>query len=130
VLVIKSLVDRTRDALQVSKVLAESCFGNFLSHFGLWVGALILELEKKRGISVGSSTLILLSFTTSTLNLFRESNQGVLFASHSMQNPPLPEAPLSWKGNPLIPANLLLVPFTCHDLVKQLKMECKKVSYN
>ena len=108
-LVMKSLVDRTRDALQVSKALAESCFGNFLSYFGLWVGVLILELEKKRGVSVGSSTLVLLSFTTNTLNLFRESDQGVLFASYFIQNPPLSEAPLFWKGNPLIPANLLLV---------------------
>ena len=67
------------------------------------------DLVITRSVSIGSSTLVLLSFTTNTLNLFRESNQGVLFASYFIQNPPLSEAPLFWKGNPLIPANLLLV---------------------
>jgi len=67
------------------------------------------DLVITRSVSIGSSTLVLLSFTTNTLNLFRESDQGVLFASYSIQNPPLSEAPLFWKGNPLIPANLLLV---------------------
>lgn len=39
--------------------------------------------EKRENVSMGSSALILLSSMTSTLNLFRESNQGALFASHS-----------------------------------------------
>lgn len=51
----------------------------------------MIGLEKRENVSMGSSALILLSSMTSTLNLFRESNQGALFASHSIQNSLLPE---------------------------------------
>lgn len=54
--------------------------------------------------------LVLLSSTTSILNIFRGSDWGVLFASHFIQNPPLPEALLSWKQNPSMLVDLLLVP--------------------
>ena len=68
--VVRTSMGRMRNALQAFNMLAESCLGSFLSYFGLWTGALVSGLERKGGASIGSSILVLLSSTASTLNLF------------------------------------------------------------
>ena len=86
--------------------------GSLLFYFGLWIGVLILESEREGSASMGSSVLVLLSSMTSTLNLFKRSDQGTLFASCSIQNPSLLEAPPSQKQNPSKPANPLSILLT------------------
>ena len=80
----------------MSRVLTESCFGSFFSHFGFWVTSVAAEKER-RSIAIGLHVLVLDFSTSSTQNLFTGDNQSILFAGCTMQNSPLPEG--SCKGD-------------------------------
>ena len=78
------------NVLQASRVLAESCLGNLLSHFGLWGWAILSRAEEeKEGTSIGSQISVLTSSTSNTVNLLTSGDWGALFIGYAKQNPPL-----------------------------------------
>ena len=66
----------------------KSRLGNLFSHFGFWGCTVLSGAEEKGGASIGSWISVLTSFTSNTVNLLTSSDQGVLFAGHTTQNPP------------------------------------------
>ena len=87
VLVVPISIRRMIDVLWASRVLAESRLGSLFSHFSLQ-GRAFLSGAEERGVSIGSQISVLTSSTFNTVNLFTNSDWGVLFASHAKQNPP------------------------------------------
>ena len=106
VFVVLISIGRIINIPRASGVLAESCLGNLLSHFGLWDWAILSGAEEeKEGAFIGSQKFVLTSSMSNTVNLLTSGDQGTLFASHAKQNPP-PE--LSKLSLPLLyPSGLL-----------------------
>ena len=65
---------------------------------------------EERDMTIDSHTLVLDSSISSIQNLFTKGNQGILFTSYIMQNPPLQESSLLWKLCLSKPRDLLSVP--------------------
>ena len=106
-------IGRIIDIPQASRVLAKSCLGNLLSHFGLWGWATLSGVEEEReGMSIGSQISVLISSMSNTANLLTSGDQGALFAGYAKQNSPPglsklflpllhPSGPLSLQSIPL-----------------------------
>ena len=89
VFVVLISIGRIIDIPRASRVLAESCLGNLLSHFGLWDWAILSGVEEeKESVFIGSRISVLTSSISNIVNLLTSGDQGTLFASHTKQNPP------------------------------------------
>ena len=86
-------IRRIMDIPRTSRILVESRLGNLLSYFD-FQGRVFLSRVEVRGAFIGSMISILISFTFNTENLFTNSNQGILFAGCTKQNPPLEQSTL------------------------------------
>ena len=60
-------------------------------------------------MSIGSWISVLISSTFNTVNLFTNSNWGILFAGRTKQNPSLGQSPLPLPLHPSKPLNLQLI---------------------
>ena len=105
--VVQSSTAKIREALHISNILIESCFGSLFSYFGLQVMDIIAEEEGD--IIIDLYVLVLNSSMSSTQNLFTRGNWSILFTSCIIQNPLLLKDSLLWKLHFLKPRDLLLV---------------------
>ena len=76
-------IGRTMDVLWALRVLAESHLDSLFFHFGFWGRAFLSRVEIM-DVSIGSLVSVLVSSAFNTVNLFTDSNQGILFTGHAV----------------------------------------------